>query len=152
MWVEQGSTAQVFARRSNKSATSFGPAVKVSPPKGQQSAYKIAGNAQAGTLDIVAMFGGSSPQTAQWHTQILPALELTASPSKINGGKSTAVKFTVRDPDPVKGAKVSAGGKSATTNAGGHATIDLGPTNARSIKASVTKAGYVGATRRLKVK
>ncbi|HYZ28928.1 MAG TPA: hypothetical protein VE570_07740, partial [Thermoleophilaceae bacterium] len=73
IWVEQGSTAQVFARRSNKSATRFGPAVKLSPPKGQQSAYKIAGNAQTGTLDVVAMFGGSGPQTAQWHTQILPA-------------------------------------------------------------------------------
>jgi hypothetical protein len=151
-WVE-GSSHQVFARRSNKSATKFGPAVKLKPPSGQGSAYKIDGNAQSGTLDLVVMFGvvGSSQQ-AQWHTQVLPGLELTAKPAKINGDKSTAVKFTVTDPDPVKGAKVSAGDKSATTDASGHATIKLGPAKSRKITATAKKAGYTTSSTKIKVK
>jgi hypothetical protein len=152
VWAERSSKPQVFARRSNKTATKFGPAVKISIPKGQESVYKIAGNAQSGPLDVVALLGSSTSTQAQWHTQILPGLGLSASPSKINGGKSTAVKFTVSDPDPVKGAKVSAGGKSATTDSKGHVTIDLGPTKAKSIKATAKKAGYTSGTEKLKVK
>jgi hypothetical protein len=149
-WVER-STMKVFARRSNKSATKFGPAVKVSVPKGQQSAFKIDGNAQAGALDVVALLGDASGKQAQWHTQFLPGLVLSA-PLKINGAKSTSVTFKVADPDPVKGAKVSAGGKSATTNAAGKATITLGPTKAKKITATAKKAGYSSATKTIKVK
>jgi hypothetical protein len=151
-WVERSSSPQVFARRSNKSATKFGPAVKIKPPAAQQSAYKIDGNAQSGALDLVVLFGGPSSQQAQWHAQLLPGLAITAKPAKIAGGKSTAVKFTVSDPDPVKGAKVSAGGKSATTDGGGHATINLGPTKAKKITASAKKAGYTGGSIKIKVK
>jgi hypothetical protein len=152
VWAERSSPPQVFARRSNLAATKFGPDVKIQIPKGQQSVFKIAGNAQSGALDVVALLGSSAGTQAQWHTQILPALDLSASPSKIDGGRSTAVKFTVSDPDPVKGAKVKAGGKSATTDSKGHATIDLGPTKAKSITATAKKAGYTSATDKVKVK
>jgi len=151
-WVERSARPQVFARRSDKSATKFGPAVKLSPPKGQQSAFKIDGNAQASRLDVVVLFGNAAGKQAQWHTQILAGLDLAASPSKIKHGKRTAVKFTVTDPDPVKGAKVTAGGKSATTDKHGHATIDLGPTRAKSIKAMATKAGYTSGTAKVRVR
>lgn len=151
-WVERSSTPQVFARRSNKTATKFGPAVKMKPPAGQQSAFKIDGNAQSGALDVVVLFGGSTPQQAQWHTQFLPALEVAAPPTKINGAKTTAVKFTVSDPDPVKGAKVSAGGKSATTDSSGHATINLGPTKKKKFTATAKKTGYTGGSAKIKVK
>jgi hypothetical protein len=150
-WVERSSSPQVFARRSDKTATKFGPAVKVKPPAGQQSAFKIDGNAQSGALDVVVLFGGTGGQ-AQWHTQVLPGLEVKASPAKIDGGKATAVKFTVTDPDPVKGAKVSVAGKSATTNSGGHATINLGPTNAKKLTATAKKTGYTAAGTKIKVK
>jgi hypothetical protein len=146
-WVDRG-TSQVFARRSDKTATKFGPPVKVAPPAGQDSAFKLGGNAQSGALDVVVLFGGN----AQWHTQFLPGLGITASPAKIKRSKKTAVKFTVTDPDAVKGAKVSAGGKSATTDAGGHATINLGPTKSKSVKATVTKAGYTLGTAKIKTK
>jgi hypothetical protein len=150
-WAEGSS--QLFARRSNESATKFGPAVKLKPPAGQGSAYKIDGNAQSGALDLVVMFGAvGSSQQAQWHTQILPGLDLATKPAKIDGGKSTAVKFTVTDPDPVKGAKVSAGGKSATTDSKGHATINLGPAKAKKISATANKGGYTSATAKIKVR
>lgn len=151
-WVERGSSQQTFARRSNKSATTFGPAVKLKHPAGQQSAFKIDGNAQSGALDIVVLWGNASGKQAQWHTQILPGLDISASPSKISRSKSTAVEFTVSDPDPVKGAKVKAGGKTATTDSKGHATITLGPTKAKSIAATVTKAGYTAGTEKIKTK
>jgi hypothetical protein len=149
-WVER-STGKVFARRSDKAATSFGPAVKVSSPKGQQSAFKIDGNAQSGALDVVVLFGNSSGKQAQWHTQFLPGLALSA-PSKIGGSKATSVTFKVSDPAPVKGAKVSAGGKSATTNAAGKATITLGPTKAKKIIATAMKTGYTSGSVKIKVK
>src|SRR5262249_25692325 len=129
LWVlfaERGTHQLVFARRSNKAATKFGPAVKVGVPKSEQTIFDLEGNAQSGPLDVVALMGDVTGKQAQWHTQILPGLDLSASPSKVNGAKKTSVQFTVSDPDPVKGAKVSAGGKSATTDAKGHATIDLG--------------------------
>ena len=149
-WVER-TTMKVFARRSNKTATKFGPAVQVKAPKGWQSAYKIDGNAQSGTLDVVALLGDTTGNQAQWHTQFLPGLDLIA-PSKINGSKSTSVTFKVTDPDPVKGVKVSAGGKSATTNGAGKATITLGPTKARKITATAKKAGYTSDSAKIKVK
>src|SRR5262249_55996750 len=119
--------------------------------EGERTVFGLEGNAPSGPLDVVALMGDVTGKQAQWHTQILPGLDLSASPSKVNGAKKTSVQFTVSDPDPVKGAKVSAGGKSATTDSKGHATIDLGPTSAKSISASATKAGYTGATRKLKV-
>src|SRR4051794_28446440 len=148
-WVERGSHARVFARRSNRAATKFGPAVEIAAPHGQSSAYKIDGSAQSGALDLVVLWGGNSPQQAQFHTQIEPGLALTAKPSKLSKSKPTTVKFTVGDPDPVKGAKVTAGGRSATTNGSGHATITLGPSK-KAIRATARKAGYAGASVKLK--
>jgi hypothetical protein len=151
LWVERA-TNLVFARRSDKTATKFGAPVKVKAPTGQQTAYKIAGSAQSGALDVVVLFGGTGPKQAQWHTQILPGLALSA-PSKISAKKkASTVTFTVTEPDPVKGAKVTAGGKSATTNAAGKATITLGPTKAKKITATATKAGYTKGTKRIRVK
>jgi hypothetical protein len=131
----------VFARRSNKAATAFGPTVAAKAPPGQQSGFKIGGNAQSSTLDLVGLFGDMSSQ-AQWHTQVLPGLTIKASPSTLKSSKSTKVTFTVSDPDPVKGATVHAAGKSATTDAKGHASITLGPTSKSSIAVTVTKARY----------
>ena len=71
-WIlRAGGTPKVYARRSNKAATAFGPTVAAGAPAGQQSGYRIAGNAQSATLDLVGLFGDISTQ-AQWHTQVLP--------------------------------------------------------------------------------
>jgi hypothetical protein len=140
-WIQRGSTPTVFARRSNKAATAFGPPVGAGAPAGQQSGFKISGNAQSSALDLIGLFGDTSSQ-AQWHTQVLPGLAIKASPSALKSRKSTKVAFTVSDPDPVKGATVHAAGRSATTDAKGHASITLGPTSKSSIAVTVTKARY----------
>jgi hypothetical protein len=141
----------VFARRSNKAATAFGPTVAAGAPPSQQSGFKISGNAQSSTLDLVGLFGTTSSE-AQWHTQVLPGLAIEASPSTLKSSTSTTVKFAVSDPDPVKGATIHASGKSATTDAKGHASITLGPTSKSSIAVTVTKAGYTEGQTRVHVK
>jgi hypothetical protein len=150
-WIVRGSRPTVFARRSNKAATAFGPAVAAGTPPGSQSGYKIDGNAQSSRLDLVGLFGATGSQ-AQWHTQVLPGLAIKASPSKLSSSKSTKVNFTVTDPDPVKGATVHAAGKSARTDAKGHASIRLGPTSKSSIDVTVTKAAYTKGGTRVQVR
>jgi hypothetical protein len=151
-WIlRAGPSPKVYARRSNKAATAFGPTVAAGAPAGQQSGYRISGNAQSGTLDLVGLFGDISTQ-AQWHTQVLPGLAVKASPSTIKSNKSTKVAFTVSDPDPVKGATVKAAGKSATTDATGRASITLVPTSKSSFAVTVTKPGYKQGATRVRVK
>jgi hypothetical protein len=150
-WILRGPKPTVFARRSNKAATAFGPAVAAGAPPATQSGYKISGNAQTARLDLVGLFGNTSSQ-AQWHTQVLPGLAIKAAPSRVKSTKSTKVKFTVSDPDPVKGATVHAAGRSPTTDAKGHASITLGPTSKSSIAVTVTKAGYTEGRTRVRVK
>jgi hypothetical protein len=150
-WILRGSRPTVFARRSNKTATAFGPTVAAGAPPGQGSGFKISGNAQSSTLDLVGLFGDSSSQ-AQWHTQVLPGLAIKASPSTLKSSKSKKVSFTVSDPDPVKGATVHAAGKSATTDAKGHASITVGPTSQSSIAVTVTETGYTKGRTRVHVK
>lgn len=146
MWIDRASQPLIFARRSNKDATKFGPAVKVGMPKGIDTAWKIKGDAQAGVLDIVALLGSSA--IANWHTQVLPGLDIAGAPKKKGG----AVTFKVTDPDAVKGAKVSVGGKSGTTNGSGKVTLTLKPTKAKSLAVKVSKAGYTATTKKLKTK
>jgi hypothetical protein len=150
-WIDRSTGRPlVFARRSNPGVTAFGPLLRAGAPSGQASAYRIAGDAQAGALDLLGLFGTASGQ-AQWHTQVLPGLELGAKPSKVTRSRTTTVEFTVRDPDPVKGVKVTVSGRSATTDAKGHASIDVGPTAKKSIAATAAKPGYTSGTYRLRV-
>jgi hypothetical protein len=62
-------------------------------------------------------------------------------------GKLATIRFTVLDAgDPVAGARVTAGGKSAVTNAGGRASIVVRAKPKRTLGARATRAGYVGAS------
>jgi hypothetical protein len=151
-WVlRSGARQAVYARRSNAAATAFGPAVSAGAPPGQQTGYKISGSAQRGRLDLVGLYAATGAP-GQWHTQVLPGLAVKASPATVSGRRSAKVTFRVSNPDPVQGAKVSAAGKSATTDAKGRATIALGPTSKRTIAVTVTKSGYTrgGATLRVR--
>jgi hypothetical protein len=52
--------------------------------------------------------------------------------------------------DPVRGARVRAGGRSGTTNGRGRVTLAL--RSSRALTARATRAGYTGATERLAVR
>ena len=64
-------------------------------------------------MDVLGNFNdGVSSTSATYHRRVLPGLALAASPAKLRKGRTTTVRFTVRDAgDPVKGARVKAGGE-----------------------------------------
>ena len=100
MWHEGGSN-ELFARRTNKAATRFGPVVTIKPPASTSSVWKLKGEGTRGPLDLLAAVSTGS-SLAAWHTQVLPPLSI--------GAKKGAddVTFTVSDAsDPVTGAKVA---------------------------------------------
>jgi hypothetical protein len=132
----------VIAARSNAAATRFGQPVDVGAVKNAHSTYSVDASAVAGGLDVLANFGVNDDSSASTYlTRILPGLTLTA---KRQSGKVT---FTVTDAgDPVKGATVKAGGKSAKTDAKGRAVLKLKGKPA----AQATASGYTPATLRLK--
>jgi hypothetical protein len=147
----------VFARRSNAEATRFGGVVRARAPKALgdcNSLFSVTPAAQSDVLDVVANFtdGCSGGQVAFWHTQLRPGLTLAARPQTFT--RKATVVFTVTDAgDPVAGARVSAGGESATTDEDGKASITLGPySSARRVKAKATSGGYAPATVTLRVR
>ena len=93
---------------------------------------------------------GTSSDASTFHRRVLPGLTLTADPGRLRRGRRTSVTFTVRDAgDPVKGAKVAAGGGSGTTNGRGKVELTL---PGRAAKASATQSGYVAGTLRLQAR
>jgi hypothetical protein len=135
MWHEGGSN-ELFAVRTNKAATRFGPLVKVAPPASTSSVWKLRGEGSRGPLDLLASVSTGS-SLATWHTQVLPPLSISATKG------ANGVTVTVTDAgDAVAGAKVTYANKSLTTNAKGQATTALAPTTS---KATAGKAGYSGA-------
>lgn len=139
LWVawHDGGTKQIHAARTNKAATRVGPVVRLGPPKGASSLWKLTGHGSLGPLDLlVAATTGKS--LATWHTRVLPPLSLAAVKTKAQ------VTFTVTDAgDPVGGAKVSYAGKTLTTSATGKATTSLASEKA---PAKATKYGYQPAS------
>ena len=136
MWHEGGSN-ELFATRTNKAATRFGPAVAIKPPAGTSSVWKLKGDGTLGPLDLLASVSTGSSLSA-WHTQVLPSLSIAAK-------KGTAgVTFTVSDAgDPVAGAKVAYAGKTFTTNGKGQATATLATS---TTKATASKNDYYGSS------
>jgi hypothetical protein len=142
LWVAWRDGKDVYASRSNKSATEWGATVAAGGPKGASSIYKLDAGATAAGVDLFGNFAlGADPTSATYYTRIRPGLTLTAKRS------SKGVTMTVTDAgSPVKGAKVRAHGKTVTSDAKGRATLSIkGRTTV-----TATAKGYETAT--LKVK
>jgi hypothetical protein len=142
----------VLASRSNRAATTFGAVVDAGRPRSASSIYRLDASATRGALDLLALtLLGTQPTTATWHTRIRPGLTLQARPTRLRRRATSAVTFTVLDAgDPVRGARVRVGGQSGTANRQGRVTLQL-VGRGRSLTASASAAGYVGATVRLRV-
>jgi hypothetical protein len=142
----------VLARRSNRGATKFGAVVNAGHPKDAAQAYKLDASAVGGALDVLGNFNiGTTTSAVTSYRRILPGLTLTARPGRLRRGTETEVSFTVRDAGaPVKGARVRAGGRSATTDRRGHATLTL--TSRRPVTARATHPAYAAATKRLGIR
>jgi hypothetical protein len=136
MWHDGQSARGLFVRRTNKAATRFGPLIRVAPPRGTSTIWKLNGEGSTGVLDLLtSVTTGSS--LATWHTQVLAPLDLSAKRAK------STVTFRVTDAgDPVGGATIVVAGKRLTTNAAGRATTSL----AGSTRATASKRGYAPAS------
>ncbi len=156
LWVawteEDGGRPQVFARRSDPSGRVFGEVVEAGRPARAFQAYHLDASATRGALDILGSFSiGATADTATSHARVLPGLTLKSSRLRIPDGQATPVTFTVLDAgDPVQGARVRAGGASATTNLKGKVTLQLLAAT-RTVTARASSAGYVGADQVLRV-
>lgn len=144
LWVSWGTASQgLFVTRSNRAVTAFEPVQKLKLPQSTTDGLTwVQCEGSAGPVDL---FANAIVGTAGgfWHTHVLPKLSVRASAAK---GKATVV---VRDAgDPVAGAKVTLGGKHATTDAKGQAAFVLRP---GSYAGSVTAAGYASASVRVAV-
>ena len=152
LWTKGFGDPDVVARRSNRGATRFGATVNAGHPKGAMQAYKLDANVAGNALDVLANFNiGTTSDAATSYRRLKPGLTLRASPGRLRRGNQTEVRFTVRDAgDPVRGARVKAGGRSGTTNSKGRVTLTL--RSRRAVEAQATRTGYTGATKRLRVR
>jgi len=144
--LRAGDVAAIALPGGGPLALSSGTGFVIDGPDGNRI-FDVDGSSQAQRLDVVASSGavGSRP----FHTQVLPPLELTASPQRFRGGAAVSVRFKVTDVGvPVAGVVVRAGGRQATTGSGGSARLTLrGPRDGGSIGARASKRNY--ATDRL---
>jgi hypothetical protein len=147
LWVVWKDGADVLASRSNKKATAWGAAVQAGAPKSASSLYALDASATAAGADLFGLFSlGSDSHASTYHTRIRPGLTLEANRRSLPA-KAITVGFTVTDAGaPVKGAKVKASGRSATTDGRGRASLSL--KGKATVTASAT--GYEPASLRLK--
>jgi hypothetical protein len=148
MWMRSG---HLFAARSNRAATRFGPPVTVLPPHGTDYIWKVGGEGSLGPLDLLASMTVASQGLATWHTRVLPPLTLTASPRRFVAAQGAKVDFAVTDVgDPVPGAKISVAGKTLTTDAEGRASLAFPRgTKAGAVTATATMKDYSEAVARI---
>jgi hypothetical protein len=142
---------RIFARRSDPEVTKFGAPVSIAAPAGADSIWHMVADAQTSVVDVVASF--STPGSlAQWHIQMAPGLSTDQSTKVIK--EKGKVAFGIADAgDPIEGAKISVGGKSALTDEAGEASIKLGPyPKTKTLKGTITKEGYAQRSFSVKVK
>ena len=152
VWAEsRRGAARVLARRSNEKVTRFGAVVDAGRPAGAPVAYQLDASPVGNALDVLANFNiGTQPHSSTYYRRIKPGLTLTARPSRLRRGIRQGVDFTVTDAgDPVRGARVAAGGASGSTARDGSVRLRL-PGRGMTVRA--TKAGYTSATRHLRVR
>jgi hypothetical protein len=147
LWLTYVQGDKIKVVHTNKAATAMGAVGSWGAPKGKSDLWKTASSASDGLLDVVATAAGADEKVNVWHTQALRTLSIKASPAKPRRGQG--VTFTVTDAgDPVAGVQVKFGGRSASTNGSGKATI----TASSSGKATAKKANYNDGQTAVRVK
>jgi len=130
--------------------------VKITPPAGFTTNYRLAGDASLGPLDLLGLFQNGGADLGYFHQRILPGLTLTASPASVKKGHKVTFKATDAGAA-VKGAKVSikfgSVKKTGTTAASGKVklTVPAGA-SAGTRTATASKSGYSNGTAKVKVR
>jgi hypothetical protein len=134
MWWNRNAD-EIFATRSNKKATMFGPIVSTKLPPGSDHVWKLFGEGSVGPLDVLASAGNPS---VYWHTQLLPKLVVHCT----RLDKDTVTCAVADAGDPVPGASVHFAGKVKTTSASGKVSF---MSTAPGLAATASKKGYADA-------
>jgi hypothetical protein len=143
LWVMWQDSGRLRATRTNTAASKSGAIVNVPSPPGTSSMWDVFGEGAVGPLDLLAHVTAQGG-LATWHRQVLPGLTLKCTP------KRTGATCRVTDAGaPVAGAKIRAGGKSATTAGSGIASLTLA---SGRYSVTVAKAGYSPASARVRVR
>jgi hypothetical protein len=138
-----GRDGHVYAARSNKAVTKFGSLGDLGKPKGTSGIYKIDIEGSLGRGDVLINDQTTTGVFNIWHTQVLPGLTLSASPTKWSGGSAKTVTFSVRDAgQAVSGASVKVGTKSCTTGSAGSCSIKFPKMKPQKLTATASKSGY----------
>ncbi|HVB45721.1 MAG TPA: hypothetical protein VNF47_23860 [Streptosporangiaceae bacterium] len=130
MWLMWYDTAlnKIRVVRTNAAVTGFGSVATIPGPPNAFEINGVQGEGSAGPLDIVALafqFNQGQSQS-YWDTQLLPALRLRGSKSRVSHTVSTTITFAVTDAgDPVAGATVKFLGKALKTNLKGLVKITV---------------------------
>lgn len=126
--------------RSNPAGTRWGSPTTAT---GRRAAfYSLAISGNDNRADLVA---GLSTQ--MWHTQVLPALTLSASPNAWSGRNPRLVSFRVRDAGtPVNRARVAVRDQVCRTNTSGRCTITLPALSPRKLTVRATKSRFYPAS------
>jgi hypothetical protein len=146
-WVERApGGARIVARRSNREGTVLGAPVSVTP-RGGISTAAVNLSAQADRADLIALVQTPANVARIDHTQLLPGLTLVRTGVARRGRRAALVSFRVLDAgEPVRGARVRVGGRTAVTAANGVARLLLQRSpRPRRVAAAATRTGYVGA-------
>ena len=150
LWLTFAQGDRIKVVHTNKAATAFGAMGTWGAPRGTVDLWKTATAATDGTLDIVATASDKTEKVNVWHTQAVRTLSIKGSPNPVRRGAD--VTFTVTDAgDPVSGVSVKFGGRTATTNGAGKATI-VAPGSRGKAGASAKKAGFIEGKAVLRVR
>jgi hypothetical protein len=141
--------------RSNTQVTAFSAIRVVKLPSKAQQIDNLFSESSTGRIDLVAnvqQTGAGNP-IAFFHTQVLAALKVTASPTKFAHTKTTTVTFHVTDAgQAVSGVTVKFLGHSAKTNAKGVATIKIAKGQTKATRAATaSKADYAPGSVKVKI-
>jgi hypothetical protein len=139
LWALWHRSGKIYARRSNKAATKWGPLQSIKPPAGTSTIWGLAAEGLAEPLDVVARIGRGE-DIGGWHQRILPRLRLK---TKVSGRQVTVTVLDVGDP--VAGATVKLTGEgskktgptgkaSFTTGAGRHKATATAPYGGKGSK------------------
>jgi hypothetical protein len=144
-WREASSLGgTIAARRSNRLGTVWGEPVRVRAP-GNWLLGALNVSAQGGRLDVVGLLDSVGAGKSIQHTQLLPGLTLAHVRTARRQDGSVALTFRVSDAgDPVAGARVAVSGGSDVTAGNGLATVVLAAPRPGTVRATASRAGYVG--------
>jgi hypothetical protein len=148
LWMREN---RIFATRTNEDATRHGPVVSVAPPPGTTNIWRLSGEGSRGPLDVLANVS-TTGSLANWHTQVLPPLDLTVrSAPPAPAGKKAVVTVLVTDAgDPVPNVLVRLAGQQKRTNARGTAAFSVRQRG--TLRATASRPGYREDQARVKVK